>query len=110
MYFLLTYDLIDDYLIKREAIRDAHLNHAMTYVEQGSLCLGGALESPASQALLVFKAKDSQLAKDFANQDPYVLNGLVTQWRVDEWNVVLGLGIAPLSLPSINPHQLIPIN
>jgi len=71
----------------------------MTFVEQGSLYLGEALESPASQALLVFKVKNSQLAEDFPNQDPYILNGLVTHWRVDEWNVVLGLGIAPLSLP-----------
>jgi hypothetical protein len=97
MYFLLTYDLTSDYLIKREAFRDAHLNHAMTFVEQGSLCLGGALQSPASKALLVFKAKNSQLAEDFANQDPYVLNGLVTQWRVDEWNIVLGLGVNSVS-------------
>ena len=97
MYFLLTYDLTADYLIKRDAFRDAHLNHAMMFVEQGFLCLGGALQSPASQALLVFKAKNSQLAEDFANQDPYVLNGLVTQWRVDEWNIVLGLGVNSVS-------------
>ncbi len=96
MYFLLTYDLTADYLTKREAFRDAHLKHAMTFVEQGYLCLGGALQSPASQALLVFKAKDTQVVEDFAKQDPYVLNGLVTQWRINEWNIVVGLGINSL--------------
>jgi hypothetical protein len=55
------------------------------------------LQSPASQALLVFKAKDTQVVKDFANQDPYVLNGLVTQWRINEWNIVLGLGVNSIS-------------
>ncbi len=99
MYFLLTYELTADYLTKREAFRDAHLSHAMTFVKQGYLCLGGALQSPASQALLVFKAKDTQVVKDFANQDPYVLNGLVTQWRINEWNIVLGLGINSLPVP-----------
>jgi hypothetical protein len=99
MYFLLTYDLTADYLIKREAFRDAHIKYAMTFVEQGSLCLGGALQSPASQALLVFKGKNSQVVKDFAKQDPYVLNGLITEWRVNEWNIVLGLGINSVAAP-----------
>jgi uncharacterized protein YciI len=30
------------------------------------------------------------VAERFAKNDPYVLNGLVKQWRVREWTTVLG--------------------
>jgi hypothetical protein len=29
-------------------------------------------------------------AEDFARNDPYVKAGLVTAWRVRQWNVVVG--------------------
>jgi len=30
------------------------------------------------------------MAEDFARTDPYVLNGLITSWRVRPWTVVAG--------------------
>jgi uncharacterized protein YciI len=40
--------------------------------------------------VLVFKAADRHVVEDFAKADPYVLNGLVTSWRVREWTTVMG--------------------
>lgn len=40
-------------------------------------------------ATLVFHC-DREYAESFASNDPYVLNGLVTQWRLTEWTVVVG--------------------
>ena len=51
---------------------------------------GSAALDPPDGALLVFSADDAQPVEDFARNDPYVLNGLVKQWRVREWTVVVG--------------------
>jgi uncharacterized protein YciI len=59
-------------------------------VERGELALAGALAEPADGAVLIFKGDDPSVAENFAKNDPYVLNGLVTSWRVRPWTVVLG--------------------
>jgi hypothetical protein len=43
---------------------------------------------------LLFTGHSSQVAESFAKHDPYVLNGLVTHWRVREWTTVAGEGAA----------------
>jgi len=90
MYSLLLYDLVDDYLERRGPLRDAHLALVRRAHEEERLVLAGALVDPADQALLVFATDDPAVAEDFARNDPYVANGLVTSWRVRPWNVVVG--------------------
>jgi uncharacterized protein len=41
---------------------------------------------PPHGAAIVFR--DQAAAEAFAQADPYVANGLVTNWRVDHWGVV----------------------
>jgi hypothetical protein len=89
-HWLLLYEVAPDYLIRREAFRAAHLDHAKRAVREGSLMLGGALADPSDGAVLLFAAKDGSPAETFARQDPYVLNGVVTSWRVRAWNTVVG--------------------
>jgi uncharacterized protein YciI len=38
--------------------------------------------------VLVFRS--AAAASAFAEADPYVVNGLVTSWRVRQWTVVVG--------------------
>jgi uncharacterized protein YciI len=38
----------------------------------------------------VFQGDGPSAAEAFARDDPYVRNGLVTNWRVRIWNVVVG--------------------
>nr|QMS48079.1 FIG00454952: hypothetical protein [uncultured bacterium] len=40
--------------------------------------------------MLLFAGEDASAAEAFAKGDPYVLNGLVTRWRVREWVTVIG--------------------
>ena len=87
-YFALTYEVVDDYVEKRAAFREAHLQLARAARERGELLMAGALGEPAG-ALLVFKTADKSAAETFARNDPYVLNGLVTSWTVRQWNEVL---------------------
>ena len=94
MYWLLIYDLVDDYLERRASLRGEHLGLATAAVERGELVLAGALADPADQAMLVFKADDPRAAEAFAQADPYVREGLVKEWRVRSWTIVLGTAAA----------------
>jgi uncharacterized protein YciI len=93
-HFLLLYDVGDDYVAQRAAFRDAHLAKAWAAHARGELLLGGALAEPVDGAVLLFTGSSARVAEDFARQDPYVVNGLVTRWRVREWTTVVGEGAA----------------
>jgi uncharacterized protein YciI len=89
-HFLLFYDVAEDYLARRAEFRTAHLAKAWAAHARGELILGGALADPVDAALLLFAADSPGVAEAFARDDPYVLNGLVTRWRVREWSTVAG--------------------
>jgi uncharacterized protein len=89
-HYLLFYDVADDYLERRAALRDAHLEKAWAATANGSLVLAGALANPIDRAVLLFRGESPAVAEAFAAADPYVLNGLVTRWHVREWTTVAG--------------------
>ncbi len=88
MLHALFYDYVPDVLERREPHRPAHLALVRAYHEAGRLRLAGALGEPVHGALLVFG--DAEAAAEFVQQDPYVLNGLVTAHRIEPWHVVIG--------------------
>lgn len=92
MHYILFYDVIDDYVEKRAQFRELHLKHARAAYDRGELVLGGALADPVDGAVLVFRGESAEAVEQFAKSDPYVLNGLVKQWRVRKWNTVIGNG------------------
>jgi uncharacterized protein YciI len=89
-YFILFYDVVPDYVERRAQFRSEHLSLAQAACERGELVLGGALADPVDGAVLVFRGNTASVAEEFARADPYVRNGLVAQWRVRRWNVVVG--------------------
>jgi uncharacterized protein len=98
MHYLLFYDVVDDYVTRRQAHRTAHLSHARAYVERGELVLAGALAEPVDAAVLLFQGESPAAAERFAADDPYVRHGLVRHWRVRPWITVAGAQAAtPLS-------------
>jgi uncharacterized protein YciI len=90
MHYLLIYDVVPDYVERRAALRAAHLAAARAAVARGELVLGGALADPVDGAVLLFRGDSPAAAEAFAAADPYVLNGLVTRWRVRAWTTVVG--------------------
>jgi uncharacterized protein len=90
MYLALQYDLVDDYQERRPEFREEHLALVRAAHERGELALAGAFTDPADAALLVWSTEDRALVEAFAASDPYVRNGLVREWRVRDWNVVVG--------------------
>ncbi|MGH7058223.1 MAG: YciI-like protein [Planctomycetota bacterium] len=99
-HYLLFYSFTDQYLERRPAFRGAHLAHAWQACERGGLRLAGALADPADTGVLWFEGESPEVAADFARHDPYVINGLVTSWKVREWTTVVGASaIHPVHAP-----------
>ena len=98
MHYLLMYDVVDSYVERRAPFRRAHVAHARAAEARGELVLAGALANPPDGAVFVFLGESPAAAEAFAAADPYVLNGLVTRWRVREWTTVVGKD-AQVALP-----------
>jgi uncharacterized protein YciI len=90
MYYILFYKTVDNYVEKRAPYREEHLAYAKASIERGDLVMAGALAEPVDGAVLVFKGDGPSVAEDFAKNDPYVKNGLITEWQVRSWTVVVG--------------------
>lgn len=88
-YYVLRYHTVPDYLEKRPAHREEHLALAREAHQRGALVMAGALADPADEALLVFRGEDEAVARQFAESDPYVKNGLIARWEVRPWTVVI---------------------
>ncbi len=95
MYFLLFYDVVDDYLERRAEYRAEHLALAQAAVRRGELVLAGAYADPADGAVLVFRGDDASVAERFVAEDPYVKHGLVRRHWIRKWTVVVGSAFAP---------------
>ena len=58
--------------------------------EADKMVMAGALAEPADGAVLIFKGDSPADAEEFAKNDPYVKNGLITEWKLRPWTVVVG--------------------
>ena len=99
MHYLLFYELAPDYLERRKEFRTEHLKLAWEAHERGDLVLAGALAEPADRAVFLFDGSSAEAAEAFAESDPYVRNGIVTDWRVRPWTTVVGEGASSPVLP-----------
>mmetsp|Transcript_3466 Transcript_3466/g.9426 ORF Transcript_3466/g.9426 Transcript_3466/m.9426 type:complete len:138 (-) Transcript_3466:168-581(-) len=84
---VLSYKYVEGQAAIGETVREAHAAHAQEAAQTGDLLLGGVFESMDS-GLLIFSSEDA--ADRFAERDPYVTEGLVTEVSVREWPVVAG--------------------
>lgn len=90
MYYVLIYRTGEGYVEKRAPYRPEHLAYGNEAHARGELIMGGALAEPADTALLVFRADSPRVAEEFARNDPYVKAGLIKEWTVRPWTVVIG--------------------
>jgi len=100
-YFALQYNVVEDFANKRTPFRPAHLKEVREAHDRGEIVMAGALADP-SEALIIFRGSDKSTAEKFAQNDPYVKQGLVKKWTVRQWTVVVGQDPAetPPGLPS----------
>jgi uncharacterized protein len=83
--YVLFYDYVDDILQRRAPHRDAHLAGINASAE---ITLAGAFGDPPRGAVIVFNTDDAAIVEDFAANDPYVREGLVTERRIEPLAVV----------------------
>jgi uncharacterized protein len=90
MYYLLLYDVVDDYVVRRAPLRERHLDLVRRGSACGQIVLAGAFADPVDGAALVFQSEDRSIPERFVRDDPYVQEGLVKRWRIRGWTVVGG--------------------
>ncbi|MBN9494079.1 hypothetical protein J0H33_12150 [bacterium] len=88
MYYILFYDYVADVAERRAPHRAAHLSLLQGLHQDGKLVMAGAYTDPLDGAALVFTERAA--AEAFVTSDPYVANGVVSDHRIREWNVVVG--------------------
>jgi uncharacterized protein len=94
-YYLLIYKTVDNYIERRAPYREQHLAHCNAAKERGELLMAGALADPADAAILVFRTSDRSIVEAFARNDPYVKAGIIKEWSVRPWTVVIGGSATP---------------
>ncbi|MEO0471298.1 MAG: YciI-like protein [Bacteroidota bacterium] len=90
MYFILSYQTVDGFIEKRQPHRAEHLEKVQAAVARGEMLLGGAITDQEGGAMMIFQTDDPLTVESFARQDPYVLSGLVSNWMIRPWAVVVG--------------------
>lgn len=90
MYYILFYKTVENYIEKRAPFREEHLKLVQQAYDKREIVMAGALDEPADGAVLIFKGDTPQVARDFVQKDPYVKNGLIREWEIRPWNVVVG--------------------
>jgi len=93
MYYILFYTYVENIIERRKPYREEHLTLAQHFVNCGKLILGGAYAEPADGAAIIFNVETKSDVISFVENDPYVKNGLVTQWNIREWNAVVGTAL-----------------
>ena len=90
-FMALRYKYVDGMLDKRAPHRAGHLERVGKAEAEGKIALGGAFNDPCDGALVLFHEHvGEQEINSFAEGDPYVTAGLVTDWSVSEYMAVAG--------------------
>lgn len=88
IHHLLLYTYVEDMAQRRDPHREAHLARIRAEREAGRIVMAGAFGEAPHGAGIVFRGVDPDAIERFVRSDPYVQAGLVTDWRIERWNVV----------------------
>ena len=89
-YFATVYRYTDDDA-RRDEVRPSHRDYLGQLSQQGRLAVSGPyVGGERGGALLVFVADDEAGALELSDHDPFVLEGLVEQRTVRQWQPVSG--------------------
>ncbi|GAA1300972.1 hypothetical protein Psi02_28000 [Planotetraspora silvatica] len=89
MKYVMFYDSGDDVASKAPAHFPAHRARLDDFHAQGTLLMVGTFGDPQNEgSMAVFTTREA--AEEFAREDPFVLNGVVRNWYVREWNEIFG--------------------
>jgi uncharacterized protein len=88
MKYVLFYESADDVASKAPAHFPAHKERLDAFHARGTLLMVGVFGNPQDEgSMAVFSTREA--AEEFANGDPFVLNGVVRNWYVRDWAEIL---------------------
>ena len=83
--YVLLYESADDVLARAPAHFEAHSARGQAFHERGALVAYGPFGDPQEQgSMAVFTSREA--AEEFAREDPFVVNGVVRDWQIREWD------------------------
>jgi hypothetical protein len=83
MKYVLFYESAEDVLVKAPLHAAEHRALWSESFASGQLLMIGPFSDPRDGAMGIFTTRDA--AETFARRDPFVRNGVVTNWYVREW-------------------------
>jgi uncharacterized protein YciI len=87
--YVLFYESADDVLAKATVHFEAHVTRGIEFHDRGTLQLYGPFGDPQQEgSMAVFSSREA--AEEFAEGDPFVVNGVVRDWHVREWDETFG--------------------
>ena len=87
MKYVLFYESADDVLARVPAHFPAHSARCEEFRARGTLLMVGTFADPQEEgSMAIFATREA--AEEFALGDPFVLNGVVRDWQIREWNEV----------------------
>lgn len=86
---MLFYESADDVASKAPPYFADHWRRCEDFHARGLLLMVGTFGDPQREgSMAVFATRAA--AEDFATGDPFVVNGVVSSWRVRQWNEAFG--------------------
>ena len=87
MKYVMFYELATDGLSKVQANFPAHQARLKEFHQNGTLLMAGPYGAPPMGALAIFTSREA--AEAFIAGDPFVLNGVVGKYSIQEWSEAL---------------------
>jgi hypothetical protein len=87
LHYLLLYTYVPDMHERRAPHRAGHLERILEERSTGHIGEAGAFDPPTGAAI-VFRGVERGHVERFVADDPYVRAGLVTEHRIERWNIV----------------------
>jgi uncharacterized protein YciI len=78
------YEMAPDALPKIMTHYPAHRARLDEFHDRGLIVAAGPLGNAPEGAMAIFPTREA--AEEFIKGDPFVVNGLVSKWRLVEWN------------------------
>jgi len=78
------YDVAPGSLLKLKEHYPAHRARLEDFHARGLLLAAGPLGNPPESAMGIFASREA--AEEFIKGDPFITNGVVSKWRLLEWN------------------------
>ena len=88
MKYVLFYETADGGIANAPVLFPAHKVRLDKFHGRGTLLMVGTFaDAQHDGSMAIFTTRDA--AEEFARDDPFIVNGVVSSWRVLEWNEIL---------------------